>query len=60
VGKHVSTMAQLLEMGGFGYSWEGKGNTPLLCPNKRDVPPQLMLKDVIDINLVWKGQFKHI
>ncbi len=35
----------------------GKGFTPLLITNENDDPPQLMLKDVMGTNLVWKGQF---
>ncbi len=35
----------------------GKGFTPLLITNLEDDPPQLMLKDVMGTNLVWKGQF---
>jgi hypothetical protein len=34
-----------------------KGFTPLLITNENDDPPQLMLKDVMGTNLVWKGQF---
>jgi hypothetical protein len=36
---------------------EGKGFIPLLITNENDDPPQLMLKDVVGTNLVWKGQF---
>jgi len=36
---------------------EGKGFTLLLITNENDDPPQLMLKDVVGTNLVWKGQF---
>jgi hypothetical protein len=35
----------------------GKAFTPLLITNLDDDPPQLMLKDVMGTNLVWKGQF---
>ncbi len=36
---------------------EGKGFIPLLITNENGDPPQLMLKDVVDTNLVWKSQF---
>jgi len=36
---------------------EGKGFISLLIMNENDDPPQLMLKDVVGTNLVWKGQF---
>jgi hypothetical protein len=36
---------------------EGKGSIPLLITNENDDPPQLILKDVVATNLVWKGQF---
>jgi hypothetical protein len=38
---------------------EGFGNTPVLITNDNDDPPQLQLKDTMDNNLVWKGQFMH-
>jgi len=31
------------------------GNTKLKVPNHNDDPPQLVLKDVIDDNLIWEG-----
>ncbi len=34
---------------------EGKGFISLLIMNENDDPPQLMLKDVVGTNLVWKG-----
>ncbi len=36
---------------------EGQGFISLLITNENDDPPQLMLKDVVGTNLVWKGQF---
>jgi len=38
---------------------EGFGNIPLLITNDNDDSPQLQLKDTMDNNLVWKGQFMH-
>jgi len=34
---------------------EGKGFISLLITNENDDPPQLVLKDVVGTNLVWKG-----
>jgi hypothetical protein len=35
---------------------EGNGNVKLQVPNRNYDPPQLKLKDVVGINLVWKSK----
>jgi len=51
----------LIEDGWFRVQFieimEGKAFIMLLIMNENDDPPQLMLKDVVGTNLVWKGQF---
>ncbi len=60
-GQTCSHHGTLIEDGWFWVQlieiMEGKGFIPLLITNENDDPPQLMLKDVVGTNLVWKGQF---